>query len=64
MKLTPKLKTILALAGVVIAGQSAKAGPGTPPAGDLIIGFYDAATANDYTLDLGPASGPDLYRRH
>jgi len=56
MKLTRISSAALALAITAILGTSAHAAPPTYNPGDVIIGFQQTNSSNDYEVDLGSAS--------
>ena len=51
-----KKASLLALAGIAIAGQSAKADTTNYTDGDLLLTFRQAGNSYDYLVDLGQAS--------
>jgi hypothetical protein len=54
MKQIQRIKIALALAGLVFAAQHAKAQNAST--GDLLLGFNEAGSSNDYVIDIGSAS--------
>lgn len=54
MKTTQRITMILAVAGLIFAAQHARAQNAVT--GDLLMGFNQTGSPNDYVIDLGPAS--------